>query len=261
MSRALGEAAGRVQWELFMTTFATALRSSLGKKYLMGFTGLVWVGFTVGHLIGNLLLFAGREPFNAYAYFLESLGHGMAIYVAEAALIATLAIHVINGIQVALADKSAARPVGYAMSGNAGGRSRKSLASKNMIWTGSLILAFLVLHIATFKFAHLWGPVEQFKLHDGTQVKDLYGVVVERFSYGPYVLIYTVAMAMLGLHLSHGIWSAFQSLGLLTRRTFPLAVSLGTVVAALLTVGFLMLPLTIFVLNQTFQNGPGGLHL
>ncbi len=63
-----------------MTTFTGALRSSLGKKYLMGFTGLVWVGFAIGHLIGNLLLLAGREAFNGYALFLETLGHGAAIY-------------------------------------------------------------------------------------------------------------------------------------------------------------------------------------
>lgn len=241
-----------------MTTFVSALRSSLGKKYLMGFTGLVWTGFAIGHLIGNFLLFAGREPFNRYAEFLETLGHGMAIYVAEAFLAVVLMIHVFNGISIAT-DKSSARPTGYAKSGNAGGRSRKGLASQNMIWTGLTILGFLILHIVTFKFAHKLGPVPQFEL-DGVQRTDLYQVVVSRFSIGWYVGVYTVVMCMLGMHLKHGVWSAFQSLGLLTKKTLPLAVAGATVLALLLAVGFLALPTTIYLLNPMFAEPAGGLH-
>lgn len=243
-----------------MTTFVSALRSSLGKKYLMALTGLIWTGFAVGHLIGNLLLFAGREAFNGYAYFLESLGHGVGIYVAEAFLLLAIAIHVVNGIQVAFLDKSSARPVGYAVSGNAGGRSRKGLASQNMKWTGLLILAFLVFHIVTFKFAHWIGEVPKYDLH-GTMVKDLYHVVVWRFSQPLYVAFYTLVMIMLGMHLKHGVWSAFQSLGLLSKKTYPLAVAASSVFAFLMAVGFLFLPITIFLMNETFAQGPGGFHL
>lgn len=238
-----------------MTTFVGALRSSLGKKYLMGLTGLVWTGFVIGHLIGNFLLFAGKEPFNAYAQFLMTLGHGKAIYVIELFLVATLLTHIYNGISV-VRNKASARPIGYAVSGDAGGRSHKTFASQYMIFSGVTILAFLVLHIVTFKYAHLLGPVPMVDQHT-----DLYMVVVERFSNGPYVAFYTLVMCMLGMHLKHGVWSALQSLGLLNRRTLPVAAGLATLLAAILTVGFLALPITIFVMNETFAQGAGGLHL
>jgi succinate dehydrogenase / fumarate reductase cytochrome b subunit len=241
-----------------MTTFVSALRSSLGRKYLMGFTGLVWTGFAVGHVIGNFLLFAGRDPFNRYAQFLETLGHGMAIYVAEAFLAVVLMIHVFNGISI-VTDKNSARPQGYSSHGNAGGRSRKGLASQNMIWTGLTILGFLILHIVTFKFAHLLGPVPQVTL-DGVQRTDLYGVVVSRFSVPWYVGVYTVVMCMLGMHLKHGVWSAFQSLGLLNKKTLPLAVTGATLLAIVLAVGFLALPTTIYLFNPMFAEGAGGIH-
>jgi len=244
-----------------MTTFTGALRSSLGKKYLMGFTGLVWVGFAIGHLIGNLLLFVGREAFNGYAHFLETLGHGAAIYVAEAFLLVAIGIHVWNGISVALVDKSAARPQGYAVNGNAGGRSRKGAASQGMIWTGLTILGFLILHLVTFKFAYLWQSVPDYKLADGGVTRDLYGVVVARFGQGWYVAIYTIVMLLFGMHLKHGVWSAFQSLGLLNKKTTPLAVNAALALAVFLSIGFLFLPVTIFVMNQSFATPAGGLHL
>lgn len=245
-----------------MTTIVTALRSSLGKKYLMALTGLIWTGFAVGHLIGNLLLFAGREAFNSYAHFLETLGHGVGIYVAEAFLLLAIGIHVWNGLQVAVFDKSAARPQGYAVQGSAGGRSRKGLASQSMIFTGLTILGFLVLHIATFKYSHLVSAEgnPRYMLH-GTEIKDLYQVVVMRFSQAPYVAIYTLVMILLGMHLKHGVWSALQSLGLLTKKTYPVAVTGATLLAVVLSVGFLFLPITIFLMNDTFAQGAGGLRL
>lgn len=246
-----------------MTTFAGALRSSLGKKFLMGFTGLVWVGFVIGHLIGNLLLLVGKDAFNGYALFLETLGHGFAIYVAEAFLVATLLIHIFNGVSIAL-NRGEARPESYAMTGNAGGRSRKGLASQFMIWTGIVLLGFLIFHIATFKFSHLIDPLHtpRYAVPGNYEHPNLYLVVVKRFSQPGYVAIYTFVMLLLGMHLKHGIWSALQSLGLLTRKTLPLAVTLATLLSVLLAVGFLLLPVTIFAFNSTFAEGPGGLfHL
>src|SRR5690349_21526684 len=118
------------------------MRSSIGKKFVMGLTGLVWFGFVIGHLIGNLLLLVGRKPFNDYAELLENLGHGKLLPLAEVFLVATLAMHVYTGLTVAWADKSRARPEGYRVQGNAGGRSQKTLASMTMAITGSLILLF-----------------------------------------------------------------------------------------------------------------------
>ena len=236
-----------------MTSIAAALRSSIGKKYLMGLSGLVWFGFAIGHLIGNFLLFAGREAFNEYAHFLETFGHGKAVYIAEVALILVLITHIWNGLQVAVFDKGNARPQGYAVSGNAGGASRKSFASQTMIWTGILILVFMVVHIATFKFGAKQPMVNR------PELGDLYAVVVGRFADPVYTGFYVVVMLALGTHLSHGLWSALQSLGLLNRRTYPVAASLAGVVGFALALGFLILPVTIFLMNQKFATGNGGL--
>lgn len=239
-----------------MTSVAAALRSSVGKKYLMALSGLIWFGFAVGHLTGNYLLLAGREAFDTYAQFLVTLGHGKGIYLAEFALIIVLITHVWNGMQVALFDKTNARPQGYAVNGNAGGSSRKSFRSQSMIWTGFLLLGFLFFHIATLKF----GPKEMHTLpHAYEQTEDLYGLVVKRFSEGWYVAIYVLAMTALGTHLSHGLWSSLQSLGVLHRRSYPAAVTLGTVIAVLLAIGFVALPLLVFTMNDKFASPAGGL--
>lgn len=240
-----------------MTSFAGALRSTLGRKYLMGITGLIWVGFVIGHLIGNLLIYLGREPFNRYAYFLETLGHGWLLPVVELALVVVLLTHVWNGITIAM-NRGVTRPDAYAMSGNAGGKSRKGLASQTMIWTGLMILGFLVLHIATFKFAVGAPPIKPY-LIDGQERLDLYEVVVWRFSNGAYAGFYTFVMLLLGMHLKHGVWSGLQSLGLLTRKTLPVAQKVAFLLAVLLAVGFLLLPASVFLMNDTFATPVGGL--
>lgn len=238
-----------------MSTLAASLRSSVGKKYLMGFTGLVWFGFTIGHLIGNYLLILGRKPFNEYAYFLEHVGHGKLIFVAEFFLALTLLIHVSNGIQVML-DKGNARPTGYQVSGDAKGSSKKGIASQSMIVTGILLLGFIIFHIYSFKFGnkaeiHMDGYVEP--------VKDLYQLVVDSFKNPAYTGFYVVVMLALGTHLSHGIWSACQSLGLLNRRTYPVVAGSAGIIATLLAAGFVFLPIAICVLNNKFAMEQGGL--
>lgn len=239
-----------------MIPLSTALRSSLGKKFLMALTGLVWFGFVVGHLTGNLLLLLGRQAFNDYGEFLEHLGHGKLLPLVEIFLVATLATHVVTGLTVAWADKSRARPRGYEMSRNAGGRSQKTLASTSMAWTGTILLLFLIFHVATFKFGVIQptsSPAYLEKPHD------LYARVVTAFANPVYVGIYTLVMALLGVHLSHGIWSAFQSLGLNNPRIMQVLRPLAYVVAAILAVGFLFLPASIYMFNQQFSSPQGGL--
>ena len=162
--------------------------------------------------------------------------------------------------QHTLTECRALAPGRYQVTGNAGGRSRKGAASQGMIWTGLMILAFLIFHLITFKFAYLFGHVEHYTLN-GEQHVDLYGVVVERFSQAWYVGIYTLVMLLFGMHLKHGVWSAFQSLGLLNKKTTPLAVNGALLLAILLSIGFLFLPVTIFAMNESFASTAGGLHL
>ena len=238
-------------------TFAAALRSSVGKKYLMGITGLIWVGFTIGHLIGNYLIFAGRNPFNEYAFFLEHVGHGVLVYVAEAGLIVALLTHIINGIQVALFDKGAARPKGYQRTGNAGGPSRKSVFSQYMIVSGSMLLIFLIVHIATLKFG-LGTTAGKVNIGD-QEFRDLYGLVVDYFANPAWVAFYVFIMCMLMFHLKHGVWSAFQSLGLINSRIYPGLVTGSVVFAILLALGFIALPVSIYALHDQFMRPQGGI--
>ena len=228
-----------------MTGPWSLLTSSVGKKFVSGFTGLCLVLFLIAHLIGNLLLFVGPDAFNSYAYFLEHLGHGAAIYVAEAGLILFFVLHMITGTSVFL-KKRRARSQPYFKEGNAGGASRKTLASRSMIVTGLVLLVFVVLHVKMFKF----GPAEMVMV-DGKEMKDLYTLVVYTFKVPLISLAYTAVMILLGLHLRHGIWSAFQSLGAANPKYMPVLQAGGLVLAVLLAVGFLMLPMCIWLFFET----------
>lgn len=229
-----------------MSALKMWMTSSVGKKLITGITGLGLVLFLVGHLTGNLLLFAGREAFNSYAYALHHLFHGAFIILAEIGLITFLVLHVVIGIQIALKRKKA-RATPYAVEGFAGGASRKSLSSKWMIFSGLLLLLFLVVHLIGFKF----GPGKEagylYTLANGTEVRDVYTVVVEKFKNPVVMIFYVVCMVILGAHLKHGVWSALQSIGIshpdLTKVLWRGAQGLGV----LLAVGFLLLPLFVFL--------------
>lgn len=216
------------------------LCSSVGRKLLTGVTGLALVAFLIVHLLGNFTLFGGPDMFNSYAHFLENVGHGVVIYAAEAGLILIFVLHIVTTLQVR-ASKAKARSQGYVVSGDAGGASRKTSSSMYMALTGSLLLAFVVLHVMHFKY----GPKDMVMLH-GEEVKDLYSLVVSEFKSFPMVVLYVTAMAMLGMHLRHGVWSALQSLAL-TKPSLsrPLYVG-GAAFGVVLAVGFLLLPLIIF---------------
>jgi succinate dehydrogenase / fumarate reductase cytochrome b subunit len=200
--------------------------------------------FVIIHLAGNLTLFAGPEPFNAYAHFLKTFLHGSFIYFAEAGLLLFFGVHIVSGIQVALL-KFKARPVPYRVSANAGGPSQKSAASVGMIISGLALLVFVVLHVAHFKY----GPAEDagyITQAHGTPMRDVYRLVIEEFNKPIPAFGYAFFMLGLGLHLRHGFWSAFQSLGFGSRRLTPILQGVGVVVAILLAIGFVGLPLYIY---------------
>ncbi|MEZ4387748.1 MAG: succinate dehydrogenase cytochrome b subunit [Candidatus Krumholzibacteriia bacterium] len=232
-----------------MTSVATFAGSSVGKKVFVAITGLMLFGFVIVHLLGNLTLFIpdGGEAFNHYAHFLETLIHGWLIYVFEVGLIAAFLVHAVFAITVALVDKNRARPQKYAMVRNAGGKSRKSLASRSMIITGPIILVFLVLHVRMFKFAD--HPTVTYH---GTEMKDIYTVVDQAFSVPWIVAAYMLVMVLLGTHLWHGVWSAFQSMGWNSDRHITFLTRLSWAAGVVLGLGFLVLPVFMYF------TGPGG---
>jgi len=234
-----------------MNSFGSIAWSSVGKKVITGLTGLALFGFVAVHLIGNLTLFIGPGAFNAYAHFLETAVHGGLIYAFEAALIPIFLFHIISAFTVAWTDRRAARKTGYKTMKNAGGKSRKTFSSITMIYTGALILVFVVGHIYLFKFSD----------HevDAAGVKNLYKTVVIAFKQVGFTAFTVLVMIMLGFHLRHGFWSAFQSIGWANDKYLPILEKLALVFAILLAIGFVVIPVYLYFNGDpSAVAGPGG---
>jgi succinate dehydrogenase / fumarate reductase cytochrome b subunit len=219
--------------------------SSILRKIFMGVSGLMLSGFIVVHLLGNLTLLLpdGGRAFNFYAHTLHSLG--TAIYVAEAILAAIFIVHIYQGIRVTY-DNWRARRRGYDKVTPSGSPSRQTLASRTMIYTGILIVIFLVKHLIDLKFGSYFEIT-----YDGVVMRDLYRTTVDFFQSEVNVILYTVIMLMLGFHLSHGVWSAFQSLGIDGPRFTPLMVTLGMLFAIVMAGGFIVIPVYLYFLGGT----------
>lgn len=217
----------------------TFYRSSMGKKLITGFTGLALVTFVLVHMAGNLLLFVGRDAYNAYALLVSNFK--VVYYAFELALAAIVVLHAWVGIEI-FWRKRQARPEGYSTYQSAGGNSYQTLSSRTMIITGLALAVFLVIHLRTFRFGTYY-PTEL----GGDTVRDLARLVIEKFQELPYVVGYTVILVLLASHLRHGFWSALQSMGLLDRGIRPLAYGTSAVVGIGIAAGFLVLPWAIYL--------------
>lgn len=226
-----------------MSRVITVLSSQVGRKLLTGITGILLCLFVLGHLLGNLQLFIGAEVFNRYAHTLESLGY--LLWAIEFGLMLVFILHAIIGTSIYLKKKKA-RAVGYTVYNSAGNPSYQSSSSKSMMVTGSIILIFTIIHVLTFKFGP--GIKEGYvTVVNGVEMRDLYKLVVEKFQNPLYVGLYVAVMVLLGLHLRHGVWSSIQSLGALNRRYRPAVYTVGLVFAFFIAIGFLVLPIWLFV--------------
>lgn len=213
-------------------------RSSIAKKFLNGLTGGGLVLFVVIHLVGNLLILVGADAFNSYAHKLESLGPVLIIL--ELGLAVFFLVHIGSALMVYF-DKVRARPRRYAVSRNAGGASRKTISSQTMIYTGVILLFFVPWHVLSLKF----GPGMQqgyVAVVDGIPMRDLYRLVIEYFQDPWHVGIYVLVMLLLGLHVRHGFWSMWQSLGAYHPRWTPIWYAGGVLVGFILALGFLLIP-------------------
>jgi succinate dehydrogenase / fumarate reductase cytochrome b subunit len=219
-----------------MSTFRRLLSSSVGTKLLVGLTGLALFAYLILHLVGNALIFAGPETFNAYSHALIS---NPLILPIEVGLLAVFLLHVYKAVTNYAANQ-AARPTGYAMKKYARHTSRKSLASSTMIWSGVIIFLFILVHVKQFKYG-AWYQVEN------TDVRDLARTEFEVFSQPLWVAFYVICALLAGLHLRHGISSGLQSLGLdhpvYTRRL----TTWGVVLAAIIGGGLALIPIWVYV--------------
>lgn len=215
------------------------LSSTIGRKVIAAISGLALVGFIVVHLAGNLTLLLpdGGAAFNAYAHKLASLGP--LLWVARAGLLIFFLAHVLLAIGVRL-DEKRARPDGYALKASKGGPSKQTLSSRSMLVTGLVILLFIPFHVWMFTL-NKGTPHAMIEVH-GTLVKDVYLAVVTAFKDPVKAWSYVAVMLLLGFHLRHGFWSAFQSLGVLRPKWTPALYTIAFVFAALMAVGFIALP-------------------
>ncbi|MBL7989381.1 MAG: succinate dehydrogenase cytochrome b subunit [Chlorobi bacterium] len=222
----------------------SALTSQVGRKLLTGITGVLLVLFVISHLSGNLaLLRSDSAPFNQYTQTLHSFG--MLLIIVEIGLGLLILLHAYLGIAIML-RKRAARKQGYDVVASKGGPSRQSLSSRTMAVTGIILLIFLVIHIVQMRF----GPnISQgySTIINGQEVRDLHRLVLEVFSNIWWVAFYVGVMMMLGFHLRHGIWSALQSLAAMKPRYSTAIYSVAFLLAVLLAVGFLILPIWIYI--------------
>lgn len=241
-----------------MSTFRALVWTSVGKKYLTGITGLALIAYIIVHLVGNLTLLIGPAAFNQYAHFLESVAFGYMVIAFEIGLIAIFLLHIVYGIAVTLVDKPQARPQKYVVQRNAGATSRKTLSSRSMIITGIVLGVFVVWHVWQFKFGH--RPV--FVLPDGREIGDLHAVVMAAFKTTWIMLVYVAVMILLGFHLRHGLWSAFQSLGWTGPKSLRFLTALSLAFAVVWGAGFVLLPLYVhfFVDPSTAAAAVAGGH-
>jgi succinate dehydrogenase / fumarate reductase cytochrome b subunit len=207
-------------------------RAAIGKKVVMGITGLIGVGYLILHMAGNLLSFAGPDAINGYARFLKSTGE--LLWLARAILLAAVVLHVIAAVQLTLQNR-AARPVGYVK--------REPQVStwgvRTMRLSGAILLAFIFLHVLHFTTGD-WQPGGSFS-HT-----DVYANLASSFRIWWVALFYVVAMMALGLHLYHGAWSSVRSLGLSQPSKDPQHRTVAMAIAVILWLGFTAVPVAFF---------------
>jgi succinate dehydrogenase / fumarate reductase cytochrome b subunit len=210
--------------------------SSVGTKLLIGLTGLALFLYMLLHLAGNVIVFFGPEMFNTYSHQLIS---NPLIIPAEIGLLLVFLLHIYQTVSMYLRNQ-AARPVGYEKKERAGHTSRKGLASSTMIASGLILLVFVVVHVKQFKFG-------TFYLTQGSDsIRDLYRTEIEVFRQPGWVILYVLGTLTVGLHLRHGIASAFQSLGAdhprYTRRLTWLALALAVLIGG----GLAIIPVWVY---------------
>ncbi|HST08587.1 MAG TPA: succinate dehydrogenase cytochrome b subunit [Gemmatimonadaceae bacterium] len=205
--------------------------SMVGKKFVMGVTGLIGVGFVIVHALGNLLVFRGSTAINSYSHFLKSTGE--LLWALRIVLIIAVILHVIAAVQLTRQSR-AARPTGYVKHEP----QAATIASRTMRWGGALLLIFIPLHILHFTTGTI-RPAGYFSS------ADVYSNVVSSFRIWWVALFYAVSMIALGLHLFHGVWSSVRSIGVSPASPHPLHRRVSLVIAVLVWAAFTSIPLAV----------------
>jgi len=207
-----------------MNLAGNLFRTTIGRKFLMAITGVILIGFIVGHLVGNLQIFEDPDRINGYAHFLQSLGP--ALWIARAILLLCVVIHIWAATVLVLADRRARGPVPYRVQTWL----QATFASRYMRWTGYVVLAFIIFHLAQFSLGAVTPETYKANLppyqmasdyhvlgfivvRAGTPVLDVHTMVIKSFQNAAVSGFYILAVGLLSLHLLHGADSLFQTFG------------------------------------------------
>lgn len=218
------------------------LTSSLGRKLIMSLTGLFLILFLTVHLIGNLqlLMSDGGRAFNEYSAF---MGHHPLIQTISIGNFFFIILHTIQGLLLARANKKA-KGSKYAVTP----KDNITWASKNMALLGTLVLAFILMHLGHFWYQFKFGSTSNLVMvdYDGVSMIDAYSSVVAVLTQPIWLIAYLIGLAVLAFHLSHGFASAFQTLGLRHKKYTPIIKGIGKLYSILIPLGFAIIPLYLF---------------
>ncbi len=223
------------------------LNSSVFRKQMVAVTGLAMIGFVIGHLSGNLLIFAGAEAFNGYAHKLASLGP--LLWVARLGLIACVFLHMYFIVKLAI-ENAQARPERYNVLADHGDR---KFATKTMRVSGVVIVLFIILHLIDFTFGDKVGVKSVIAGVNNDESLELYGLVWNSFHVWWRDLFYILAVSSVGMHLTHAIQSVFQTFGFNHERYTPLVQKLSVAVGVVVAMVFSSIPIIVF-----FSSKPPG---
>ncbi len=195
----------------------------------MAVTGVILFGFVVSHLLGNLQIYLGRDVMNHYAVTLRNMP--ALLWPARLGLLIAVILHITASVQLT-ALKNAARPIGYVKKKDV----QATWASRTMMWSGPIVLIFLIFHLLPLT----WGTV-----HPDFQDLHPYENMTRGFRVIPVAVFYVVSVCMLGLHLYHGVWSIFQTMGVNHPRYTPMLKKFSAYASVLLVLGFISIPIAV----------------
>ncbi len=214
-----------------MTQAPGFVDSTIGRKVIMAVTGAILFGFVLVHMVGNLQVYLGPEALNHYGVFLREMLHGAGLWVARAVLLTAVVLHIWSATSLTLTSRRA-RPEGYRLEK----WKESTYASRTMRWGGVILLLFIIYHLL-----HLTTGT----LHQSFIEGDVYHNFVAGFRVVPVSLFYIFAMLALGLHLRHGVWSMFQTLGVSHPRYIRMAHIGAWIFAAIIVIGNISFPLAV----------------
>ncbi|MGA2134281.1 MAG: succinate dehydrogenase cytochrome b subunit [Bryobacteraceae bacterium] len=206
-------------------------QATIGKKAVMAVTGVILFGYVLAHLIGNLQIYSpDPEQINGYARFLHS--HPILLWIARSVLLASVALHITASVQLWLL-KQRARPQAYVKKDDV----PAGYAARTMIWSGPIIAAFVIFHVLHLTTGSI-VPIEELNVRAN---------VISGFQHPAIAIFYIIAMALLCMHLYHGLWSMFQSLGINHPRYTPLLKKFAAVFAWIVAIGNISIPVSVML--------------